>query len=236
MTDEHVILETTDVSRFRPNRRHALAVAAFLTVLIAPWVFMSDLLQVPQDVEQAEHSFRDAVSQYEQNSEQWLERKNQVILAMRRHLANGDISKRELTLQDVPMEVFIAFLDDDVDLLKDRLHGVALYPTELSSAPRFLLTKREFGIGPLQITTSLELFVENRDGGTAVSTGRLRRGSREIEPELAWIYFSDELQALRQLEAFSGGVRDLHLYEKDDQTASVRATWKYLHRRPFTGG
>ncbi len=229
---EHVFLEPTDLSH--PSligRRVAYAVGILLLIAL-PWFLMSDLFQTPPEVIHTQELFQAAHQRYRADKNKWDEKKDQVLLAMGRQKNDPDLGKSQADFRDLPFEVMISYLEDDLRLFREDLPALSVYPLPSSQPIRLVLAKTEHSIGFLPIVTSMEVELAIVNGRFSPAVVRLRRGEREVPPALCWTYFGPELQLLRRLEAFRGGVYSLEMAERENDE-KIYLSYSYHHRVPF---
>lgn len=232
---EHVVLEPLDAStmNLRWSRLLLVAVAAFMIAL--PWYTMSDLFVVPVEVREAREHYELLRDSYLDRKDLWNEKKNQIVRSMLAHQRDGDLGKAAVAFQDLPLEVFMAYLADDCDFLTTRYEDTAIFPEPEAQKVRLVISKPEWRFGFIPIMVSLEVELQSVGDSVIASIIRLRRGDRMVSSGLAWSYFASELHALRRLETFAGGVRSFRLYQRATtegakEDAGFRMSWSYLHR------
>ena len=231
----HLILDPVDLTR--PNIIWSrLAVLIFVLMIVAaPWYLMSDLFQVPTSIETSRDQFSSLRESYLKDPEGWNKQKNQILREMHRHRQDDEPTKGEAVFQDLPLEVLMAYLADDLNFMDKRFRHVCLYPAAETPAARVIISKYEPGFWPFKILVSLEVELETVGKRVVPRFHRLRRGNREVAQGLAWVYFATELQSLRELESFAGGIRlfQLRAQEREEGVADqpdYRLSWHYLHR------
>lgn len=223
-------LEDEDLTAMQPQW-HKLALAVlFFVVLLLPWWTMQDLFEVPSDVREARQGFVELVLRFEADRDTWITKKDQVSGSMQAHLWDNRVGKDALHFEDLPLEVVYAYLVDDLGLTEDTAASFALYPSHDPSEPSLLLSKVDSSLWPFQIVCSLELELVQDEGALRPRFVAFRRGSRLEPVEAAWSYFGPELNKLRGLARFAGGIRRLSLYEQQSEgTAQAHVSWTYQH-------
>lgn len=147
-------------------------------VLITSWFLTSDLFHVPQEVSLSRERFATLKQSYYSEPEKWSRQK----------------AKRLSLEEEVSPEAFLSYLAEQIELEGKHFQNVAIYPI---GKKRLLLSKQEKG--PLLLTIIVSLEIELQTGKPHLIT--LKRGSRELPPELAWVYFGEELQLLQSWQA-----------------------------------
>jgi hypothetical protein len=227
---KHLLLEPVDISRPSFVWKRISIVLSLLLLALLPWLMMSDLFKTPPELTYSQKLYSEANARYFSDKSSWDERKEQLLLAMRRHKGNFDISKGEALFQDLPFELFLSYMDEELHLYKGIFKELTIAPLPGTTPPRLLVARREKVLGLISITTFLTLELgHNEEGRFAPQVVSLQRGTRKIPTGLANIYFSQEFQAFRHLEMFSGGVRDMNLYQKEGDQ-SLYFSYLYHHR------
>lgn len=230
----HIALGTADISHVSIRWSRLTQALALLAFLALPWLMMSDLFQTPPDVQQGIEQFQVVKARYFAEQERWDAQKDQVLKVMARHYQDHDLAKDAIPIEDIPFEVLLSYLVDEVNLLSANNDDLVIYPVIDGHDPRLLISKEDRSLWPFRIALSLELMLDQDANGIHVKFLRLRRGSRSENSELAWNYFGPELQQLRKLESYAGGVRQLLLYRKDAEiaadTSSTYVSWQYQHQ------
>jgi len=85
---------------------------------------------------------------------------------------------------------FLARLGDRMELQSNHFKDIVIYPLD---GEHLLLSKHEKG--PLLLSIVISLEVELVEGKPVLVS--LKRGSREVPVDLAWVYFGEELEILR---------------------------------------
>lgn len=237
-SNAHIALGTADVSSVSVHWGRIAQCVALLAFIALPWMLMSDLFKAPEDVKEVAKVFSAVKDRYFANREQWDQQKDQVLKVMARHYRDGDLAKQALAIEDIPFEVVLAYLADELNLITEKDQDLTIYPVVDGNDPRLLITKKDQSLWPFKVQVSLELLLDGEPEGVTVKFLRFRRGTREESPALAWQYFGKELQSLRRLESYAGGVRQLLLYKKaidsENKIPSTYISWKYQHKAMTT--
>lgn len=231
-------LERVDASTARISPRRLLLTLLLLSILALPWVLLSDLFSIPQEIAQTRQGFNDLRARYLRKEEKWLQQKNQVLAVMRAPLPTSHSLGERLEFDDLPLEVLMAYAEDDLSLSPERFGDLAWYPSSDLRRPTFVLSKYESQRWSLPVLLSLELELVSRGDRTHFEFRRLRRGTRDVAQGLAWVYFGAELKALRQIEELVGGMSHLHLsYRKQEARANacdpIFISWQYHYHPPI---
>lgn len=238
MQKDLVILDAVEVTSFQISWLKVFFFVTILIVIALPWLLMHSFFVVPDEVGQSRRDFANLKHQYMAHEKSWDQQKNEILSLLQSHDNNSDITKDPQNFHNLPYEVVLSYILDDLGFRNKSFKDCTLYPVFKRNQVRFILSKPEKDVWPLKVISSLEIAVNSSKEGVEFSFLRLRRGSKEIPINLAWNYFGPELQQLRSLEGFVGGVRDL-CFSKEQPDASVadgrsvRASWKYINR-PMT--
>lgn len=229
----HVVLEMEDAGRFQLSKTKLGIFFAVLLVIAAPWLLMHDLFSIPPEVEASRKECLVSFENYLKNQEMWSQQKQQILMRMKEHEGGEDLTRETLLLHDLPVEVLFAYLCEDLEFSFSNYEEVCLYPLVDQLGTRMILSKVEDDMWPLKVLCSLEFSLEVTPQGLSVSFLRMRRGSRSVPTELAWGTFAEELQNLRKLEGFSGGVQNFQIYSKkkatSPSTSPLEVSMHYLH-------
>ena len=134
---------------------------------------------------------------YYAQPEKWSAQKEELCAWMGKRERGEEAS---LDWDRIPLEVLLAYMVEKLDLTPSHLQDISLYPAGHPSKRRLILSKHEKGITPIPILLSLEVELSPKEEGLKPIFISLRRGSREVSPALAWIYFGPELQMLGCLQ------------------------------------
>lgn len=228
--NEYTVVDTIDASRTRFSAYKIFLVLTVVTLLVTPWLLMGDLFRVPPEVDVSREKFEVLTTRYQQSQTHWHAAKQQLLENMQNRSPEGRLDLGSQAYDNVPLEVFMAFLREDLQFSKDRFRDVTVFPIPDTKNTVFLITKYEKGVWPLKIVLSLEVQLINKGNRLSVEFRRLRRGSREISRDFAWVYFAPELKLLRQLEVLAGGVSNVHVYILPQPVAEgsqERLGWRY---------
>lgn len=180
------------------RRRTPLLFAALLACILVPLLSMRDLVATPSEVAATRVGFATLTASYEGKKAAWDEQKTQILLMLKRQRVATDLAKSDLSLDQIPFEVLLSYLNQHMDSLGA---DVAIYPSQQGT---LILSKPENSL----IMLSLEMRLSDKG---QISFASLKRGQREISPTLAWTYFGAELSKLRALEMFQGGLKNLRI-------------------------
>lgn len=231
----HVVLGTVDAGKFQLSRVKLGVFLAILAVIAAPWLLMYDLFSHPSDVERSRADYQAMKDRYEVEKGQWDQQKNMILSQLQEHNWDNELDKPPLVFHDISLEVVLAYLLDDLNFDPTEKEDVCIYPVLDKHGARVILSKVEGDMWPLQVLTSLEIAFVLHEQGVGAQFLRMRRGSREVPIEFAWDTFGPELQRLRGLEGFVGGIQNLRVYRKEAQASSgpnspILCSMQYLHR------
>lgn len=214
--------------------RRLLSCFALLLLVVVPYLFFFDLFQTPEEIIRSRQNFIKFQESYRKERDRWDFQKEQILSAMREHRLKEDLGKDKLSFSAIPLEILFAFLEDDLGFSLPKFDGVCLYPLDDLTNPVMILSKYENVLWPLQVMLSMEIELKTGENRIEAKIRRLRRGAREISPSQSWEYFGAELQALRVLEMFSGGVSVTKFYREENskevgKSLPILLSWKYLH-------
>lgn len=226
-----IFIDTVDASRMQFSRRKILIATALVTLLTVPWLFMSSLLSVPDDVAESRTLYEKVHARYVDEQASWSKQKDQILAAVARKQKDDPIGSEPALFEGLPLEVALAYLYEDLGMGKNTFTNVAIYPNTDLSNPTFIVSKYQKGMWPLKILLSLEVRLRHDQGAWVVEYQRLRRGSRDISPALAWVYFLPELKLLSKLEALGGGARSLSLFRPASGNTPPQLSWSYRPRQ-----
>ncbi|MBB65468.1 MAG: hypothetical protein CMO81_10430 [Waddliaceae bacterium] len=233
---ETTILENEPLNQDFPLIYSRVGVFLLILFLLAmPWMFMADLLREPIDVKDLRKDFFSESLSTSLNNELWWRRKQQILQTVYEHRKDYDIGKQGIKFTDIPEEVALSILLDVLKITPDSKSGLALALSQSSSGGLTLhLNKYQKGIWPLSILLSLEIKSHtNKNGYTDFEFSRLRRGTRDVSPNLAWDYFGEELQTLRSLEYLASGLKNLEMENTRGPQESFfekQISWEYQQR------
>jgi len=87
---------------------------------------------------------------------------------------------------------------------------------------------------------SLRVKLDSSQNTTQVNFLDFKRGKRKVSVDLAWDYFTPELQALRLLESYYGGIHNFKITKSQQRKAvnlpsnsQFQVTWNYSHPNFF---
>lgn len=213
--EKYVYLDTVDASTFKIHWRKFATVLAVLLVIALPWLLMAPLLEVPADVENTRTSYDSTLSNYFNSRDTWDQRKDQLLQTMHQYQANPDLTKSPMAVGDLPIEVFFAYLNDNLDFFRRINSDLAIYPIlKKGERPRITFSKYQTGLWPLKVLLSVDVELITEGSKVTPKVIRFRRGAEETPVNLAWSYFAPELQVFRQLESIQSGIVDFSMHEK----------------------
>jgi hypothetical protein len=226
------------VARGRSASMGVIVAFIFIFSCVSVGVFFSerDVFSEPSYVLNTREECSSVIASYYEQQEMWLQQKQQILSAMHRHRSTEDSSKEATSFDTIPLEVIVAYLDDDLDFGQFLNEGTSLFFLKNLSSPTVIMSKYE-GVWPLRTLVSLEVVLSQKDGAFSAECTKLRRGFRDLDIDSAWEHFGDELYSLRDLNAIWGGVHDFRMYKNSpDQVFSASShagislfmSWKYL--------
>ncbi|MFT4553458.1 MAG: hypothetical protein ACI9S8_002098 [Chlamydiales bacterium] len=235
--DEEIQVGNLETKPREFTYKRVLTYLGLLLLIAIPWFLMGDLFQSPSGVVKSRQEFFVIKSSYEKDKDRWDFQKDQILEVMNLHRLDDDIGKEKLLFESIPLEIMMAYLIDDLEISK-RFEDLVIFPAYALKQPKIILSKYESKIWPFQIPLSLEIEIYDDGDKLEAKFLRLQRGKREVPSALAWVYFGTELQALRSFTEFSGGLRGLKLYRKENVEDQSKPTelllsWKYFHRSIF---
>ena len=177
----------------------------FGLALCSAFVHISENFLLPSDVKASSISFEKVKKNYESEKDVWKSRKNQIIRTMRIYNADGGVNDDFLAFEGIPLEVFLAYLDDDMDFFTDKSTSCFIYPKVINKhkSEVFLCKKTHF-LGIFPITYSVEITVFSEEGGQVnVAFGEFRRGRRLLNFEEVNTVFFKELSKLKTFNEFA---------------------------------
>lgn len=228
---ESVSAETIDLRRPGVGRRSLLIGMILAACVAVPWLFMSIFFDCPRDVELSRKHYAALKASYLAHQDFWRGQKQSIVQALQATTECKSLSCAAAVYQDVPLEVAMAFLFEDLGLSSDRFPDMALFPLLDRPVPTLLLSKYEQGVWPFKIVLSLEIAFEIHEKKLAVSFQKLRRGKITSSPSLAYVYFGPELESLRKIRNVEGSLHRLEFYRLEESPASsircqgVHLTW-----------
>ncbi|MCH1429172.1 MAG: hypothetical protein GWP59_04150 [Chlamydiales bacterium] len=236
-----VSIESVDITKSKLSKKKLTTAIAALVLFCVPWVFMSDLLFSPWETMQSRNNFQSAVTQYSSNANKWDKQKEDILLQMKNQRLNKEIGKEQLQYNYLPIEVVLSFISNDLGFGKGALKDSTLFlDPEDDSLSTFILSKYEEGSWPLNILLSLRVKLDSSQNTTQVNFLDFKRGKRKVSVDLAWDYFTPELQALRLLESYYGGIHNFKITKSQQRKAvnlpsnsQFQVTWNYSHPNFF---
>lgn len=229
---QHIALETLDASRVSIQWHRIVIAFVLLAITLWPWLLFKDFLEKPGDVEETRSNFLAAKQRYFTDRDRWNGQKDQVLKVMSQHSRDFDPNKIPIALSAIPMEVLIAYLADDLALTTQEEKDFCIFPVSDSHETRILLSKVDRSLWPFSIYVSMDVVISNEGSRCEARCIRFRKGSQEQSPEWAWTFFSRELQALRRLESYAGGIRQFLVHRTLSETGEMEQTylsWEYMH-------
>lgn len=232
-------VEQVDLTTSTFSKKKVLIALSLALLLITPWIFMADLLANPWPTVLSRHLYDQALSDLKKDEKKWTQQKEDILQEMRNHRINQEIGQEALSFQQLPLSIWTAFISQDLGFGKGDLKESKLFLNpEDPSNHSFLLSKYEDSTGPLSILLSLSIQLENNQDGTqSIRFITLKRGKRTISNTLAWDYFQNELNALRKVESYTGGIQGFNLSRspthKLEDTHDIQISWVYSHPNFF---
>jgi len=227
----YTVIGTVDATqRFFSKRKLAL-IFLVIVLLILPWTLMSDLFVVPKDVKQSRELFSLLSDDYLANKDVWHQQKEQILSSMTQHETfEGKMNAELINFDNLSLGVLMAFFHENMGFNKRKFKSLSIYPINHLNETTFLISKYQRSVWPLHILVSLEIQLKFDHDKMNITFKRLRRGQRQVSPELAWTYFGPELELLCQLEPFVGNIRKLRFYRQTEPTThhnDIRVGWQY---------
>lgn len=175
-----------------------VALCALLAGLVALYM-TSDLFRVPQDVRQARKAFDHARQGFSKDPLRWQIEWSRTERGIYGALTGGREHEISSILRQLDSRAFVALLVNRVGFEPERLLSLCCMPKVSGSSYVVVFSKPEPGICPIHIMLSLEAEVRISPEIVSITLKRLRRGSRELSPGVAWAYFGSELSTLQRL-------------------------------------
>jgi hypothetical protein len=228
---QEVFLESEDISQNKISKAKLFAIATVLLAIALPWFFMLDLFLSPSEIVFSRRAFNEVKASYLKDSEKFDTLKDEILKTMQRHRLDSEIAKQKLEFNELPSEIALSYFLEDLFFATKNFEDVCIYPIQSHPSIKLILSKYERNYFPVGILLSLEIEISSDENKTEAKFGPLLRGSREIPNSLAWYYFSDELQRLRIMETFTGGIQNLSLSDRnqDSNNKQFNISWKYSH-------
>ena len=219
--------------------RRPIIFAILFVVAIITWFQLSPFLSKPHDVLTSRESFQKLKEKYYANEDTWDQQKDQILNTMIGHRAVSPIYKETISFENIPLEVVMAFLFQDLDFSSPQFSSTTFYLSPDLSTPTVIISKYDTFVWPLKSLLSLELKFDVNNKKLHVDFSKLRSGTKEISSDLAWAYFTPELQALRYFEMFLGGITDVSFSHNEEpeenisQASPITISWDYMHQPIF---
>jgi hypothetical protein len=104
-----------------------------------------------------------------------------------------------MLLRQLEPQAIVALLVHKVGFDVERLKTLCCMPKVSGSSFVVVFSKPEPAIWPLKVMLSLEVELKISSDFVALTLKRLRRGSHELSPGVAWAYFGSELSLLQRM-------------------------------------
>ena len=229
--EKDLVIDSTDISRRRILWGSLLLVVLVFGLIFLPWALMVDILLVPKEVSNSRQEFASLKDRYFAKLSTWDGQKEEILQSMRVHRKSRVMGKPQLPFKAIPIEVLMSFLIKDLSFSEEQFNDLAVYPLKDRKLLTISLSKKEWIASVIPIVLSMEVELVSQKGQIVPNIIRLQRGKRTISRAFAWLYFGEELQALRRAEEFSGGIQDLHFHEGKVKANGERPnylSWKYM--------
>jgi hypothetical protein len=176
-----------------------LFVVGTLIAMGLVWISSSSLFDIPPDVRKDRTLYALARQQYVDDPHYWYCQWAQHEYTIRRMLRQSREQDIPTILMQITPQAFMAFLINHANARIEHLKNVATVPKVSGSSFMLAMSKPEPKSWPFMIMLSMELRVNFEPEGPTLKVTRLRKGSQELPPSLAWLYFSIELERLKAL-------------------------------------
>lgn len=176
-----------------------LFVVGTLIAMGLVWISSSSLFDIPPDVRKDRALYSIARQQYVDDPHYWYCQWAQHEYTIRQMLKEGREQDITTILMQITPQAFMAFLINHANARIEHLKTVATVPKVSGSSFMISISKPEPNSWPFTIMLSMELRVNFEPEGPALKVARLRKGSQELPPSLAWLYFNIELERLKAL-------------------------------------
>ena len=163
------------------------------------WASSSSWFDIPEDVQKDRAIYALARQQYIDDPHYWYCQWAQVDYTIRQMLSQGREQDLPMTLMQITPQTFMAFLVNRGNAKIEHLQDVATVPRLSGSSFMISISKPEPNAWPFTIMLSVEINMMFESKGPVLKVTRLRKGSQELPPSLAWLYFNVELERLKSL-------------------------------------
>jgi hypothetical protein len=235
-----VNIESVDITKKKFSKKRLSLALAALILLSLPWLFMADLMSRPWETVLSRKNFASSIKVYSPNAQKWDNQKNSILDQMKNQRLSKEIGKQQLEYNYLPSEILLSFIHTDLGFGRGELKNSSLFlDPEDHTLSTVILSKFEESTWPLNILLTLKIKLNNTNGETSISFEEFKRGKRKVSTDLAWEYFMPELQSLRLLESYSGGVHKFQITKSRIQQAGLKSsgqfqlTWNYSHPNFF---
>jgi len=175
-----------------PFRWKKSAVVSFIVItLIAGWFSHADLFSIPKDVRQSRNLYFSAKREIEQDPIYWREHRLFFEKRLERALLDKDNNEILQLIQSITPHTL-------TDVLSEETSSLTITPKLTTSSLVLVATKPERLFWPFSTMLSLEIELRFEQEGVSAHFIRLRRGSQEFSPTLAWSYFGPDLERLKK--------------------------------------
>jgi hypothetical protein len=176
-----------------------LFVLGTLISMAVVWISSSSRFDIPPDIRRDRAIYVLARQQYSDDPHYWYCQWAHLEYTIRQMLRQGREQDLPTILVRVTPQALMAFLVNHANAKVEHLKNVATVPRVHGSSFMISISKPEPNSWPLTTMLSVELHVTFEPEGPSLRAARLRRGSQELPPSLAWLYFSIELERLMAL-------------------------------------
>ncbi len=196
------LLENTVFSDMRyskathsPFQRKKSAVVGFiLFCLIAAWFSHADLFSIPKDIKQSRELYFSTRYELDKDPVYWRDQRYALEKRLGKALFEQNSSEVTGVIQSITPHALIDFLSEQ----ESGMSSITITPKLSGHTLVLVATKSERLFWPFSTMLSLEIEVRFTQNGISTTFTRLRRGSQEFSPTLAWSYFGPELDMLKK--------------------------------------
>jgi hypothetical protein len=169
-----------------------------LVLSVGVWLYTCDIFEVPSDVLEGRKQFSKAYREFCERPSYWREEWLHLDRSIRKCIEESRDHDITSLLHRFSPQVIVAYTVNELGLTKSRLKSLAIVPKVSGSSLLFVLSKQEPDVWLLPVVLSLEIEVNISSNGVHFVLLRLRRGSRELTPSLAWAYFGADIELLKK--------------------------------------
>jgi hypothetical protein len=162
--------------------------------LVAAWFSHADLFSIPKDVKQSRELYFTARDELGKDPIYWRDQRYSLEKRLGKALFEKNGLEMTKAIQSITPHALIDFLSEQ----ETKSSSLAITPKFSGSSLVLVATKPERLFWPFSTMLSLEIEVRFTSEGILPTFIRLRRGSQEFSPTLAWSYFGPELEMLKK--------------------------------------